>query len=92
MARVKFVHSSSGFREVLNSAGVGAMLLARVQPAGAVAKASAPRDTGEYADSIDTELVTTDRKVARVVAHDDKSMILESKTRNLGRALDAMGG
>lgn len=92
MARPRFKRSAAGFREILNSDEVAAELERRCQPAADAARASAPRDTGDYADGIEVEVVTTDRKVGRVVARDGKSLIVEARTRNLGRALDAMGG
>lgn len=51
------------------------------------ARATAPVDTGKYRDSIDVEDDTTDRAAARVVAHDRKASIVESRTGNLKRAM-----
>lgn len=92
MARVKFVRNSAGYKEILNSEGVGAMLLARVERAVPAARASAPVDSGDYRDGIEAEVVTTDRKVGRVVAKAAHSLAVESRSRNLGGAIDAAGG
>ena len=51
------------------------------------ARGSAPVDSGAYRDSIDVQSGTTDRAVERVVAHDYKASIIESRTGNLKRAL-----
>lgn len=88
----RFKLNSAGFKEILNSPAVAAELMRRAEAAAAAAKASAPRDSGGYADSIHTERATTDRAVARVVADAPHSLVVESRTRNLGKALDAMGG
>lgn len=54
-----------------------------------VARATAPRDTNDYAEGISVEIVERDRRnVALVVARDEKSMLIESKTGNLARALN----
>lgn len=52
------------------------------------AQLSAPRDTGAYADGIKVQVKHQKRVVAVVIATDPKSMIIESKTGNLVRALN----
>lgn len=64
----------------------------RMQQVLAKAEASAPVDTGAYRDSLHIEHVTTDRAVVRVVAGTDHAWIVEARTGNLARALDAAGG
>ncbi|MFJ4168494.1 HK97 gp10 family phage protein [Paenarthrobacter sp. NPDC089714] len=53
------------------------------------ARATAPRNTNDYADGISVEVVERGRRnVALVVAKDSKSLLIESKTGNLARALN----
>lgn len=53
------------------------------------ARASAPRDTEAYANSIHVEVVQRSRRnVALVIAEDPKALLIESKTGNLSRALN----
>lgn len=55
----------------------------------AVARASAPRDTNEYANSIHVEVVSRGRRNAALVKADSPiAMLVESKTGNLARALN----
>lgn len=53
------------------------------------ARTTAQRDTGDYANGIVVRVKRQKRVVALVVASDWKSMIVESKTGNLVRALNA---
>jgi hypothetical protein len=54
------------------------------------ARASAPVDTGEYRDSIHVETALEDgRWVSRVLADSGHSLVVEARTGNLNRALDA---
>jgi hypothetical protein len=53
----------------------------------ATAQATAPVDTGAYRDSIHVETKVQGRVVALVRADDPASMIIESRTGNLLRAL-----
>jgi len=62
-------------------------LRAIAQEKAATARSTAPVDQGTYRDSIDVVSDTTDRAVERVVAHNSKSIIIESRTGNLRRAL-----
>lgn len=87
MADAKIVLDAKGVAELLKSAQVRAPLHEIAQSKAGSARASAPRDTGDYAESIRVESDTTDRAVERVVAHDWKSTIVEAKTGNLKRAL-----
>lgn len=81
----------AGMRELLHSDGVRRDLTRRMGSVESVAKASAPVDSGAYRDSIHVEQVTTDRVVVRVVADADHALVVEAKTGNLSRALDAAG-
>jgi hypothetical protein len=84
--------SSAGMKDLLNDPGVRAMLTRRMAPVLAAAKASAPVDTGAYKESLAIVQATTSRAVVRVVAGTDHAWIVEAKTGNLARALDAAGG
>jgi len=81
----------AGMRELLRSDGVRHELTRRMDGVESAAKASAPVDSGAYRDSIHVEQDTTDRAVVRVVADADHALVVESKTGNLARALDAAG-
>lgn len=55
----------------------------------AAARATAPRDSNEYANSIHVEVVRRGRRnAALVIADDEKSLLIESRTGNLARALN----
>jgi len=92
MARAKVVLDHAGMKALLNDLGVRAELTRRMGPVLAAARASAPVDTGAYKASIDLVQATTDRAVVRVVATDWKAALVESRTGNLARSLDAAGG
>lgn len=51
------------------------------------ARSTAPEDSGDYKDGIVTRLKYQDRVVGVVEATDPKSLIVESKTGNLARAV-----
>lgn len=89
-AKVKVL--DPGVRELLQDPGVAADLARRGQAVAAAARASAPVATGAYRDSIQMTTSTTDRAVVRVGSSDPKAFIIEAKTGNLARALDAAGG
>lgn len=88
----QFKPRSAGYREILNSSEMGADMLRRAEAGAAAARSTALVDSGEYQDGIVAELVTTDRKVGRVIATAPHSLVVESRTRNLGSAIDAAGG
>lgn len=92
MARTRVVMNSAGAREVLTSPGVRELLRQRALAIAARARSTAPYESGDYERGIGVESATTDRAVERVVAKDWKSLIIESKTGNLARALGAEGG
>jgi hypothetical protein len=55
----------------------------------ATARANAPRASNDYANSIHVEVVSRGRRNAALVkADDDKSLLIESRTGNLARALN----
>ena len=81
--------NSRGIADVLNSSKVRADLTSRAEAVLSAAQASAPVDTGDYKASLHIEQATTDRAVVRVVSDVPHVMIVEAKTGNLSRALDA---
>lgn len=83
---------SAGVAKVLKSAAVRALLTQKAERVLAKAKADAPVDTGDYRDGLHIEQATTDRAVVRVTGGSDHDWIVERKTGNLARAIDAAGG
>ncbi|TPF87444.1 hypothetical protein BW13_00920 [Bifidobacterium sp. UTCIF-37] len=78
------------FDEILHSAGVRAMTRGAAEKALGVAKANAPVDTGAYRDGLEVKAVEhAHRTTYMVVGHDPKTMLVESQTGNLRRALRA---
>lgn len=78
------------FDEMLRSAGVRAMTRGAAEKALGVAKANAPVDTGAYRDGLEIKAVEhAHRTTYMVVGHDPKTMLIESQTGNLRRALKA---
>lgn len=56
----------------------------------AIAKSTAPVDSGDYRDGIEIQHRESKyRRVTEVVATDPKSLLIEAKTGNLARALKA---
>lgn len=97
MGRVKVTLNLPGVKSMLNDAGVRAELTKRMERVESAAKAAAPYDPKRkegqhYRDSIEVVQDSTDRVAVRVIARAEHSMILESRTGNLSRALDAAGG
>lgn len=86
---VKF--NDSFFDSVLNSAGVQRLCRSKAEQALAIARATAPVGTGAYKAGLAVEAKrSAHRTVYRVVGHDKKTMLVESKTGNLVRALKAV--
>jgi hypothetical protein len=76
------------FDDILRSAGVRQLTRSAAERVLAQAVASAPVDTGAYRDGLGIEEVEHEhRTTAMVVGHDPKTMLIESKTQNLLRAL-----
>ena len=79
------------FDQILQSAGVKALCNAKAQQALAIARSNAPVDTGDYRNGLAVEQVQhAHRTTYQVVGHDPKTMLIESKTQNLARALKAV--
>lgn len=91
MARAYVTFNDSYFDEVLNSAGVQRLCRSKAEQALAIARASAPVDTGAYRAGLAVEAKrSAHRTVYRVVGHDRKTLLVEAKTGNLVRALKAV--
>ena len=79
------------FDEILQSAGVKALCKAKAAQALAIAQSAAPVDTGDYRRGLAIEEVPrAHRTTYMVVGHDPKTMLVESQTQNLARALKAV--
>jgi len=82
--------NDSFFSRLGHSAKVTALIERKAQAVAERARASAPVDTGAYRDGITVRIKRArTRNVALVVAEDPKSMLIESETGNLARALNA---
>jgi hypothetical protein len=92
MPRVRVQLNSAGMAALLRDPGVQEDLEQRADAVLSVAQGLAPRDSGDYEDSLHTEVVTTDRVTVRVVAGTDHALLVEAATGNLARSLDAAGG
>lgn len=76
------------FDEILNSAGVRAMTRGAAEKALNIAKANAPVDTGAYRDGLQIQAVQHEHRTTyMVVGTDAKTMLIESQTGNLVKAL-----
>ena len=80
--------NNSFFDEMLNSAGVRALTRGAAEKALNIARANAPVDTGAYRDGLQVEAVQhAHRTTYRVVGTDAKTMLIESQTGYLVKAL-----
>lgn len=80
------------FEQLGRSPAVVAQCVAKANKVAATARTTAPVDTEDYKNGIRVEVQSRGRRdVAVVVASDWKSMLVESKTGNLARALKAVG-
>lgn len=80
--------NNSFFDEMLNSAGVRALTRGAAEKALNIARANVPVDTGAYRDGLQVEAVQhAHRTTYRVVGTDAKTMLIESQTGNLVKAL-----
>ena len=78
------------FDELLNSAGVKAMTRRAAEKVLESAKANAPVDTGAYRAGLQIQEVQhAHRTTCMVVGHDPKTLLVESETGNLRKALKA---
>lgn len=78
------------FDELMNSAGVKAMTRRAAEKTLAYAQSHAPVDTGAYRDGLQIQEVKhAHRTTCMVVGTDTKTLLVESKTSNLRKALKA---
>ncbi|MEO5919931.1 MAG: HK97 gp10 family phage protein [Pseudolysinimonas sp.] len=75
------------FQQLSRSPAVTALVVGVAQQIAADARSTAPVDTGAYRDGIEVHVKQQKRSVALVVGTDKKTMLVESKTGNLARAL-----
>jgi hypothetical protein len=76
------------FDEIMKSAGVKQLTRQAAERVLAAAVSEAPVDTGAYRDGLGIEEVEhAHRTTVMVVGHDPKTMLIESKTQNLLKAL-----
>ena len=84
-----FKQNQAGFQKLAHSKGVANLCKGIADRVAATAKATAPRETGDYAAGIHAVIEDHPSRVtAQVVASDPKSLLLESLTGNLARALN----
>jgi hypothetical protein len=80
------------FSNILRSAGVESLCRQKAQAVLAEARATAPVDTGAYRDGLQIRTVHhAHRDTFMVVGTDAKTILVESKTGNLARALKKAG-
>lgn len=80
--------NNSFFDEMLNSVGVRALARGAAEKALNIARANAPVDTGAYRDGLQVEAVQhAHRTTYMVIGTDAKTMLIESQTGNLVKAL-----
>lgn len=92
MAKTRVKLDSRGVAALLQSPSVRADLRARGERVASAARASAPVQTGNYRDRIEVWEVTTDRAVVRVGSRAPHGHLVEARTGNMARALNAAGG
>jgi hypothetical protein len=79
---------NNGFFEQLStSPGVKRLVLEEAEKVAQIARDTAPVDSGDYRKGIEVRMKEQKRAVALVVGTDRKTMLIESKTGNLARAL-----
>ena len=80
------------FDAIMHSAGVESLCRQKAEAVLQEAKATAPVDNGDYRDGIEIKVVHhAHRDTYQVVGTDAKTMLVESKTGNLARALKKAG-
>lgn len=76
------------FPQLAHSSEVESLVVDAAEQVASAARAGAPVDTGAYRDGIEVRVTQgRSRVVARVVASAEDSMLVESQTGNLARAL-----
>lgn len=80
------------FDEILRSSGVQRMQLELAEKVLAKAKATAPEESGDYKRGLHIERAERGYRFAFLVVGDDwKTLLVESQTGNLARALKSVG-
>lgn len=87
---VKF--NDAFFDQLSRSPAVAALVDAAVERVAATARANAPTASGDYRNGIVTASKLQRRYVGLVIGTDPKTMLIESRTGNLARALRANAG
>lgn len=83
--------NSEFFEDLLTSASVTELCEIQAEAVREIAVANAPVDSGDYRDGLRVRRARRkDRVVALVVGEDWKTMLIESKTGNLSRAIKAV--
>lgn len=86
--QTRVVFNEAFFDAILRSSRVDGLCRQKAESALAIAQATAPVDTGAYKSGLVVEPHdSTHRRSWRVVGHDPKTLLIESKTGNLARAL-----
>lgn len=81
--------NNSEFQNLAHSGQVADVCKGYAEQIAGIARSTAPVDTGDYAGGIGVEILDRPTRVtAQVVASDRKSLIIESLTGNLVRALN----
>lgn len=79
------------FDKLGHSPEVTALCVGIAERGAGIARSTAPVDTGAYRDGIHVEVKrAAHRNVALIVGDDEKTMLIESTTGNLARALGAL--
>lgn len=92
MARTKIQLNSRGMASLLKDEGVRDDLTRRMERALSQARSTAPVRTGNYRDGLRLIQSTTDRVAVRLAGTAPHSHLVEARTGNLAKALDAAGG
>lgn len=95
MARAKVELNRAGVLEVLTAPGVLAELVRRGEAVAATARATAPVRTGDYRDHITVQpgVSPVDGRARVIVGSTARhAPLVEARTGNLARALNAGGG
>lgn len=84
--------NSSFFEKLGRSPEVTALCVSKAEQVAGIARSTAPVDTEAYRNNISVSVQPrSDRNAAVVTASDWKSLLIESTTGNLARALKAVG-
>lgn len=82
------VYNNEFFDQLGRSPGVAALVKEVTEDIAEIARADGPRDTEDYVNGIEVQIKYQKRAVGLVVGTDKKTMLVESKTGNLVRALN----